>query len=146
MFVSDLRPFPGLKEGAIVIYVDNVVCLSTGEAVCRTLQESVNEESVGEASVATLGWEFRTEEGMVVPKGRRAWRLVLACQHLLARRVCSGRQLGRLVGHFVSLGLLRRESLCCLSAVYAFQQKYDLVSRELWPSVLREVRCPLLGA
>lgn len=151
MFVSDLRPFPGLKEGSIVIYVDNVVCLSTDEALCRTLQESVNvelrrvglcvhEESVGEASVATLGWEFRTEEGIVVPKGRRAWRLVLACQDLLDRRVCSGRQLGRLVGHFVSLGLLRRESLCCLSAVYAFQQKYDLVSCELWPSVLREVR------
>lgn len=66
MFVSDLRPFPRLDEGGIVVYVDNTVCLSTDETVCLTLQESVSvelrrvglcvhEESVGAAWVATLG-------------------------------------------------------------------------------------------
>ncbi|CAK0798854.1 unnamed protein product [Prorocentrum cordatum] len=52
----------------------------------------------------------------------------------------TGRQLSRLVGHFVSMALVKRETLCCLNAVYAFMAKHPEDSAPFWPSVVRELR------
>ena len=151
MLVSDSKPFPDVKESSILIYVDNVIVLNTCQeksrvqmrGIAATLRNSglvVHDEHYGEDYLEALGWEIHCSHGVVRPKRRRAWRLQLALEHALDRQVLSGKQLARLVGHYVSMGLLRRETLAAVSACYAFYQRYPYESQRLWPSVVRELR------
>ena len=106
------------------------------EGAYRTRPERDDQEVL-----EALGWEFRRDDRCIMPKRRRVWRLWLALFHALERRQGSGRQLSRLVGHFVSMAaLVKRETLCCLNAVYAFVAKHPEDSAAFWPSVLRELR------
>eukprot|EP00973_Karenia_brevis_P001826 249415-Karenia_brevis.AAC.1 len=57
-----------------------------------------------------------------------------------SRPTLSGRQLQRIVGHYISMSLIRRETMCVCNAIYAFISKYPDVQHKLWPSVRRELR------
>ena len=150
MMVSDGRPFPRLSRGAVVAYVDNIVCLCTDRSRSIELQDAINavfheaglithDIGLGETVFESLGWEFNGVAKTIRPKRRRVWRLRLALQWALETGSLSGRQLARLVGHFVSISMIRRECLSALHACYAYIIKHDGHQHTIWPSVRREL-------
>ena len=150
-FISDSKPVPCLKQGAIVVYVDNVVCLSISASRSAEMLHNIDTEfrkagllthdvQVNPDRMETLGWEFDRAKKSVRPKGARIWRLWLAISHALERQILSGTQLSRLVGHFVSMALIRREALSAVHACYSFIHQYPDTAHPLCPSVVRELR------
>ena len=77
---------------------------------------TVHEMTFNDDVTVAIGWEFRSREGIIMPKAERLWRLDLAIQESLQRGAMTGRLLSKLVGHFVSMALLRRVILCTLTS------------------------------
>jgi len=74
----------------------------------------VHDIYLGEDKLESLGWEFHGAKDFILPVSRGRWRLWFSLEHALKVGKVTGRQLHRLVGHYVSCGLIRRETLCVL--------------------------------
>ena len=151
MFVKDGEPVPDLQKGAILVYVDNIIVACTDPVRARRLLEAINERcskkglqvhevTFNEEVTAALGWEFRAVEGIIRPKTERVWRLALGIEECLIRKFVTGREVSKIVGHFIQMALVRREVMCVVSACYSFMLRHDLDRVALWPSVRRELR------
>ncbi|CAK0877769.1 unnamed protein product [Prorocentrum cordatum] len=147
----DGMPAPHIQDGAYTAYVDNFISFGVDPdrpaALLKSAQEALSSAGLPlhepdlPASVSEqLGWVFDGERGAVRPKSRRAWRLRLGIQGLLARGHASGRQVGKIAGHFAFIAMSRRPLLAVFSAVYAFSRKYFDRVMKLPPSVRRELR------
>jgi len=88
--------------------------------------------------VGIFGWAFAGKEGTISPEPKRKWKLHYALEEALTRGQLSGKQLSRLVGHYVSMAMVRRESLSVLDACYAFIIGHPEECASMWPSVMRE--------
>lgn len=98
MIVSDSRRIPPLDGGVVFIYVDNIIVLSTRPGRSEELQQGIHRvlrehrllvhgEHFGEETISALGWDIRGVEGLISPKGSRAWRLWMALDHALCSPV-----------------------------------------------------------
>ena len=151
MIVHDRRAIPSTQQGCLMGYVDNIIVFGTEKDRVQELLRGVNSElrsvglivheiQEGDSIVESLGWEFHREAQLIKPKSRRLWRLWYALDHALVRGQLSGHQLHRLVGHYISMGLIRRECLAVVNSCYAFCQAHPDHTNPLWPSVMRELR------
>lgn len=129
-------------------YVDNWVVLGTCKDKVEKLAQKgvealrgkglvVHEIEQASSHIRVLGWEF--EDSTFRPKPLRAWRVRKAFEHLLARGVCSGRQLEKIVGHANFLSLGRREALSIFGETYTFIQRHYYYRSRIWRSVRREL-------
>ena len=66
-------------------------------------------------------------------------RARLAIRALVRQREVSGRDLERLLGHIVFIGLCRRESLSVLASCYRFVATFRTGAGQLWGSARREL-------
>lgn len=132
-------------------YVDNLAAMSLDPRLtahaqrsmsssCRAAGLPTHDEETCTQILDLLGWTVNGVTGVIHGRNERRWRLRLGLQHIIERREASGHELEMVVGHFISLGVLRREVLSCLNAVYAFIRRYRNQRRRLWPSVLKELR------
>ena len=127
---DDHRPAPTLRGIVVSCYVDNFGVMSTDPVKVRKAVENVREvaEARGldyhELEMCREGFEYLgmegTGSGLITIKGKRRRRLYQCLRHVLRRKVVSSKQMERIVGQFVSQGLLRRESLSILRACYVF--------------------------
>ncbi|CAK0903427.1 unnamed protein product, partial [Prorocentrum cordatum] len=146
----DRRPAPDLQQGmAHAVYVDNFIALShrlrevrdAATAVQRELTASDLPSHPVEASVGgdALGWHFDEDKPVIGLSVRLRWRLRLGIGELLERGWCSGRTMMKVISHFTSRALIRRELLSCLGAVYGFMGDGGRERRRLTPAVRREL-------
>ena len=82
-----------------------------------------------------LGFTFRGDQRCVRPKPLRAWTLAQALRGAARARFLSGRQLQKLVGHFVSQVLVARPALSIFRACYTFIQETPFTFVRPWHSV-----------
>lgn len=149
VLLNDNLPAPSLDSPVVSVYVDNFGVLCTNPTKVRDSVEKVRDMCVRrglefhEYVESREGFEFLgmegTGSGLISVKGKRRRKLYQAMCYAIRRRVMTSRQLEKLVGHFVSQGLLRRESLALLRAVYTFIHRKFKRSAGLWDSVLREL-------
>ncbi|CAK0864825.1 unnamed protein product, partial [Prorocentrum cordatum] len=146
----DRRPAPDLQQGmAHAVYVDNFIALSHRLREVRDAATAVQGELTAsdlpshpvEASVGgdTLGWHFDEDKPVIGLSVRLRWRLRLGIGELLERGWCSGHTMMKVVSHFTSRALIRRELLSCLGAVYGFMGDGGRERRRLTPAVRREL-------
>ena len=131
-------------------YVDNFASFSLVQveaALARDEFKNSLESSgvpVHDVTSANLDLELpgrRLAKGRVIhPLNRRRWRVMQACRWARTRGYLTGRELLVIVSHFTAYAILRRETLCILSACYAFMEKHWDKHHKLWPSVLRELQ------
>ena len=148
----DHAPVPVISDHPFVHteYVDNIITLSTSPDVGAPACTAVRETLVGAGlpchdvehskGGSTLGWEFQETWPCVGLNLRLRWKLWFAFDHLYDRGYGTGDEVIRLVSHFTSRVLIRRELLAALSAVYAFGHSMRGRRVRLWPAVLRELR------
>ncbi|CAK0817021.1 unnamed protein product, partial [Prorocentrum cordatum] len=87
-----------------------------------------------------LGCELDLQTGCWHVLGRRLWRAHGALEHVpTGRAKVSGQELERLIGHLVSILMLRREGLAMLHSSYEFAQASYSKKQPLWKSVVREM-------
>ncbi|CAK0822697.1 unnamed protein product, partial [Prorocentrum cordatum] len=146
----DRRPAPDLQQGmARTVYVDNFIALShrlrevrdaatavQGELTVSDLPSHPVEASVGGD---TLGWHFDEDKPVIGLSVRLRWRLRLGIGELLEQGWCSGHTMMKVISHFTSRALIRRELLSCLGAVYGFMGDGGRERRRLTPAVRREL-------
>ncbi|CAK0905964.1 unnamed protein product, partial [Prorocentrum cordatum] len=140
----DRRPAPSLSNDFIhTEHVDNFVSLSRSVEragdIARAVGRELNrvglpthevEEGVGGQ---TLGWEFGSNDAVIGLNRRLRWRLRIGIQEILRQDRCAGDTLRRVISHYTSRGLIRRELLSALSAVYSFIRVVELSSfNERW--------------
>ncbi|CAK0826729.1 unnamed protein product [Prorocentrum cordatum] len=146
----DRRPVPLVSEGAIhADCVDNAISLSTDleTAVAAASAVDSNLRAAGlpthgvESSfgAVALGW-FDEKFPIVGLIPALRWKLRLAFLELCRRGYASGKTISRVVSHFFSRGLVRRELLAALNSLCAFSAQYGGRTARLWPSCLRELR------
>ena len=150
IMLDDNLPAPALDQACVSCYVDNFGVLSTNPALVRSSVHKVKELcdmrglQYHELEECQEGFEYLgmvgTSKGIISIKGKRRRRLYQAIRHTLRRGSLSSRQLEKLVGHFVSQGLLRRECLSILRAVYTFIKRKFKQGAALWPAVVRELQ------
>ncbi|CAK0826016.1 unnamed protein product [Prorocentrum cordatum] len=147
----DRRPVPGVTSDVIhTEYVDNALSLSTDPSVASAAAAAVDsrlraaglpthgvECSFG---AAALGWQFDEKFPIIGLNPALRWKLRLACLELCRKGFASGKTVSRVVSHFTSRALIRRELLSCLNSLYAFSAQYGGRTARLWPSCLRELR------
>ncbi|CAK0887025.1 unnamed protein product, partial [Prorocentrum cordatum] len=147
----DRRPVPGVTSDVIhTEYVDNALSLSTDPSVASAAAAAVDsrlraaglptrgvECSFGSAA---LGWQFDEKFPIIGLNPALRWKLRLACLELCRKGFASGKTVSRVVSHFTSRALIRRELLSCLNSLYAFSAQYGGRTARLWPSCLRELR------
>ncbi|CAK0856156.1 unnamed protein product [Prorocentrum cordatum] len=147
----DRRPVPGVTSDVIhTEYVDNALSLSTDPSVASAAAAAVDsrlraaglpthgvECSFG---AAALGWQFDEKFPIIGLNPALRWKLRLACLELCRKGFASGKTVSRVVSHFTSKALIRRELLSCLNSLYAFSAQYGGRTARLWPSCLRELR------
>ena len=86
-----------------------------------------------------IGFSFDGLAGVVKPAVAKYWKIVLATKHVLAHPMITGRELEKLIGHWMHICLVRRESLAIFSAVFQFiTRSYDR-RQPLWHSTRREL-------
>ncbi|CAK0810560.1 unnamed protein product, partial [Prorocentrum cordatum] len=133
--IIDGRPPADVREGAFTPYVDNFVAFGAGPERPGEMLDAARKalEGVGlpvhpaEAPVTVseqLGWVFDGERGALRPKSRRVWRLRLGILELLKKGYATGRQIGKVAGHYPFIALAQRPMLSAFSAVYSFSRKY----------------------
>ena len=146
----DRRPAPALSDGlAHAVYVDNFIALPhrleevraaatrmKGEMTASSLPTHPVEASVGGDA---LGWHFDADRPVIGLSVRLRWRLRLGIGELLKRGWCSGHTMMKVISHFTSRALIRRELLSCLGAVYGFMGDGGRERRRLTPAVRREL-------
>ncbi|CAK0866833.1 unnamed protein product [Prorocentrum cordatum] len=139
----DRRPAPSLSDDFIhTEYVDNFVSLSRSVEragdIARAVGRELNrvglpthevEEGVGGQ---TLGWEFGSSDAVIGLNPRLRWRLRLGIQEILRQDRCTGDTLWRVISHYTSRGLIRRELLSALGAVYSFIRVVSCVDVSWW--------------
>ncbi|CAK0871377.1 unnamed protein product, partial [Prorocentrum cordatum] len=147
----DRRPVPGVTSDVIhTEYVDNALSLSTDPSVASAAAAAVDSKlrAAGlpahgvECSfgAAALGWQFDEKFPIIGLNPALRWKLRLACLELCRKGFASGKTVSRVVSHFTSRALIRRELLSCLNSLYAFSAQYGGRTARLWPSCLRELR------
>ncbi|CAK0864325.1 unnamed protein product, partial [Prorocentrum cordatum] len=149
--IVDGRPPADVREGAFAAYVDSFVAFGTGPERPGEMLDAARKalEGVGlpvhptEAPVTVseqLGWVFDGERGALRPKSRRVWRLRLVILELLKKGCATGRQIGKVAGHYAFIALVQRPMLSVFSAVYSFSRKYFSRVMKIPPSVRRELQ------
>ncbi|CAK0877963.1 unnamed protein product [Prorocentrum cordatum] len=127
---------PACEGPPKLCYVDNLAVVSDDEC------ETVN----GVAHVLTTldGVGVKAHLGMPDPGSGSLELLGFECVALecvfRAGATPSGLELERLIGHLVSMVMLRRDLLSAFSAVYQFSRKLRRRRAPLWPGVRRELR------
>ncbi|CAK0868150.1 unnamed protein product, partial [Prorocentrum cordatum] len=133
--IIDGRPPADVREGASTAYVDNFVAFGTGPERPGEMLDAARKalEGVGLPAHPTetpvtvseqLGWVFDGEREALRPKSRRVWRLRLGILELLKKGYATGRQIGKVAGHYAFIALAQRPMLSVFSAVYSFSRKY----------------------
>ncbi len=116
---------------------------------CQSLGLPAHEESRGGRQLTAVGWCSDGVKSVMRPSAKRVWKLYLAIDDVLNHPTMSSKQLEVLVGHYTFLALVRRPLLAFMLSVYAIIQKDYRRPRQLWPSIIRELRwmratCPLI--
>ncbi|CAK0888695.1 unnamed protein product, partial [Prorocentrum cordatum] len=133
--IADGRPPAEVSEGAFAAYVDNFVAYGTGPERPADMLDAARKAAEGAgppvhpteppATVSEqLGWVFDGERGALRPKSRRVWRLRLGLLELLKKGYATGRQVGKVAGHYAFIVLAQRLMLSVFNAVYSFSRKY----------------------
>ena len=87
----------------------------------------------------TLGWEFWEPSTVIGLNHVLRWKLHLGLMEMSIHRYATGDTVCRLVSHFTSRALIRRELLSVMGAVYVFSERYGSKPAELWPAAQREL-------
>ncbi|CAK0817209.1 unnamed protein product, partial [Prorocentrum cordatum] len=145
---------PGIdlnSEDAKVLYVDNFAVLSQSSDRAATAVADMQAALAAKGVVSELdpapagrgellGCELDLQTGCWHVLGRRLWRVYGALEHVLSGRAkVSGQELERLIGHLVSILMLRREGLAMLHSSCEFAQASYSKKQPLWKSVAREM-------
>jgi hypothetical protein len=80
-----------------------------------------------------------TSEGRLSIAPSKVQALVHATLRILRSRECTGRAVGKIVGSWTWVMMLRRFALSCFSQSYRFAHVADLRTFQVWPSVKREL-------
>jgi hypothetical protein len=110
------------------------------ESAARALEAAglpVYEVTGAAQEMECLGLSLEARRAVVKPS--RRWRLRLATEALLARRVVSGRAVEIILGHYTFCMLLLMPLLSVFSSTYLFVRKHYNTSVHLWKSVRREL-------
>lgn len=139
------------QQVAKVLYIDNVAAIGVDPLACEDTLEAMlhafekrgivahRDEMAGD-TVELLGFELTKCRTRWRPTRKKFWRLAGAPQFALERGACvSGREL-RLVGHIVSVLLLKRELLSVLCSTYTFMSRSYERRQPLWRSVRAELQ------
>ena len=120
---------PEIKEGSYIHteYVDNFIALShqveVGVKAATEAGDALNASGLPTHPVesgfggSTLGWEFWEASTVIGLNPVLRWQLHLGLMELSNRRHATGDAVCRLVSHFTSRALIRRELLSVLGAV-----------------------------
>ncbi|CAK0830815.1 unnamed protein product, partial [Prorocentrum cordatum] len=135
----DRRPVPQVSEGVIhTEYVDNAISLSTDLETAAAAASAVD-SNLRAAGLPThgvecsfgavaLGWQFDEKFPIIGLNPALRWKLRLAFLELCRRGYASGKTISRVVSHFTSRGLIRREVLSALNSLCAFCPVWSLVA------------------
>ena len=99
----------------------------------------MHELEITEGEIEALGVPLDATRRHTRLSSKRFWRLRQGIRGLLRRRRVSGQAVEIMVGHCTFVGLIRRESLSCFSAVYSSIQSSYYTTTELWASVRSEL-------
>ncbi|CAK0899810.1 unnamed protein product [Prorocentrum cordatum] len=145
---------PGIDlnlEDAKVLYIDNFAVLSQSPSRAATAVADMQAALAAKGAVSELdpapaergellGCELDLQTGCWYVLGRRLWRVYGALEHVLTGRAkVSGQELERLIGHLVSILMLRRQGLAMLHSSCEFAQASYSKKQPLWKSVVREM-------
>ncbi|CAK0793192.1 unnamed protein product, partial [Prorocentrum cordatum] len=145
---------PGIdlnSEDAKVLYIDNFAVLSQSSNRAATAVADMQAALAAKGVVSELdptpagrgellGCELDLQTGCWHVLGRRLWRVYGALECVLSGRAkVSGQELERLIGHLVSILMLRREGLAMLRSSYEFVKASYSKTQPLWKSVAREM-------
>ncbi|CAK0880230.1 unnamed protein product [Prorocentrum cordatum] len=145
---------PGIDlnaEDAKVLCIDNFAALSQSPCRAATAVADMQAALAAKGVVSELdpapaergellGCELDLQTGCWRALGRRLWRVYGALEYVLTGRAkVSGQELERLIGHLVSILMLRREGLAMLHSSYEFVQASYSKKQPLWKSVVREM-------
>ncbi|CAK0851102.1 unnamed protein product, partial [Prorocentrum cordatum] len=138
-------------DDAKVLYIDNFAVLSSSPGRAATAAKAMQSALAARGVVSELdpdscergellGCELDLRTGCWQVLGRRLWRIYGALGHALGKRArVTGQELERLIGHLVSLLMLRRGDLAMLHASYEFARASYTKRQPLWKSVRREL-------
>ncbi len=110
------------------------------DAAMRNAGLLVHEQVPACTSVETLGIEVDGSDGLVRPTSKRLWKIYQALTCLVRGRWVNIRQLRIVLGHLTFPWCLNRHMLSIPHACYHFVERGYVKARQLWPSVLRELR------
>ncbi|CAK0892485.1 unnamed protein product, partial [Prorocentrum cordatum] len=145
---------PGIdlnSEDAKVLYIDNFAALSQSSDRAATAVADMQAALAAKGVVSELdpapagrgellGCELDLQTGCWHVLGRRLWRVYGALEHVLSGRAkVSDQELERLIGHLVSILMLRREGLAMLHSSYEFAQASYSKRQPPWKGVTREM-------
>ena len=143
-------PTPDLVEGPVAQpYCDNLQVLGyskpeVDEALVKIMDHfrakgfELHEEEFGRTKAEPLGCLIDGERHLCGPKPVRAWRLRQTFMWLSRGPVVTGRQVEKIIGHYIADGMHRRESLSVLRALYDFIRACYWVPTRLWESCRTE--------
>ena len=118
------------EKPAAMLYIDNYAALATCKEEATILTSRMRDSlarrgivsalSHHESAVQTLlGFDWLPHGRQWRPSGRKYWKLWHALDYLSEPgRMATGREVERIIGHFVAAAMIRRESLAVLGAVY----------------------------
>lgn len=135
-----------------LLYIVNSAALSTLASQCsRVLDEMLDtlgrhsvmahQDPPAEEGLTLLGFELRDQGHVCRPSRKKFWKVAGALEYEVAPgRLLTGKEVEELLGHLVSILLLRRESLAILSAAYHFVSVSYNCRQPLWAGVKAELR------
>ena len=131
------RPAPRLdaKDAVTATCLDNAMLIHAVPGRCRAERTALEDRAataglalhktiVGENELENLGAIFTARGRCLRHKPSRVWRLRLATQALMHRKVILGRVMKVWLGHVVHAFMLVRPGLSCLRACHAFAQQH----------------------
>ena len=143
-----------IGEVLIILYIDDLVLLSTNQALLEQLLRTLlgQYRSAGfvvkdskliwpTAKLPILGLDFDGENHILAVSAARLEQIRGTCFSMVSSGFASTRQLQFLLGHVVWSSLVRRPLLSVLCHVYHFMSACDdvLALRRLWGSVRHEI-------
>jgi len=154
-----LRPIGPTQDGDIGIgrrgiYIDDAFAVSYDKSQldrcvpamhsayrAANLEPNSKKEVLPCTSAQILGLEFDGTRHIIRPRPEKLILLIQATRWVLLHRFSTGRALQMLVSHWMWFCLLVRPSLCILSAVFAFINKFSTTRRPqlLWHNVRGEL-------
>ena len=149
--LRDNAPPPELRSEPISMpYCDNLTVIGTSqervgferEVVSDTFKRlgfRMHEETPAETDAKILGYAL--EDGHVIRANpEKALNVQFALRWVAKGRHVTGREIERLLGHYIHLVLVRRELLAPMRHLYDFIAASYHVRRPLFPSAAREAR------